>query len=270
MAREGVVMGQCRLCLLDHVALKDSHFLSKGIYKILRDATAKNPNPFLVTEKTSVQTSRQLRRHLFCDACEKRLNTGGERWVLSNCLQSDGRFPLAELLGQRTPTLRGSDNPTKIYHANTIPEIEISDLAYFAASIFWRGSLYPWNNDGSIPVELGPFQEQFRRYLMREKPFPNDACLWVAIREGKEFNRLTRVPTLARVDGLHAYTFPMPGLAFTLIVSKHIPAKYRQLCIAHGAGNPIVVTSILEGWIAQAAATLLHATKGYQRRATES
>jgi|ERR1700692_858164 hypothetical protein len=250
-------IGQCELCLQKDAQLQESHFLSKGIYKILRDRKAKNPNPFLITKTTSVQTSRQLKRYLFCQVCEDCLNRNGEAWVLKHCLQNDGRFPLANVLALRDPNLQSPDNPTRVYYAAEIPEIRIPCLAYFAASIFWRGSVYPWNEDGSTPVELGPFQERFRRYLIGEESFPREACLWVAVREGKNVDRLTHVPMGVRRDGLHAYKFPMPGLAFTLIVGKNIPAKHRALCLVHGSGNPVVVTPILEEWLAQGAARLL-------------
>jgi hypothetical protein len=251
------VSGQCRLCLRNNVVLRDSHFLSKGIYKILRDPTAKIPDPFHITPSTSLQTSKQLKHHLLCETCECRLNGNGETWVLGKCLHRDGTFPLAHMLSRTNPDLAAAGNPTKLYYANRIPSISVSSLAYFGASIFWRGSIHPWNEDGSFPVILGPFQERFRRYLVGEESFPTDACLWVAVREGKGLDRLTHVPTLVRVDGLHAYKFPMPGLAFTLIVSKNIPARLRTLCIVHGPASPIVVTSILEDWLAQDAVRLL-------------
>lgn len=110
------VIGECRLCLRNGVELQDSHFLSKGIYKILRDSNASNPNPFLVTAGKSVQTSHQLKRHLFCKSCEERLNKNGERWVLSKCRQSDGSCPLADVLASRAPNMESPGNPTKIYY----------------------------------------------------------------------------------------------------------------------------------------------------------
>lgn len=260
-------IGQCRLCLQEHSELQGSHFLSKGIYRIVRDAGAKNPDPYLITAGRSVQTSKQLKRPLFCKGCEERLSSGGERWVLGNCRRNDGTFFLASMLASRLPDVESAGNPTKIYYASDIPEIRRSDIAYFAASIFWRGSLYPWNEDGSIPVDLGPFQEGFRRYLMGEAVFPADACLWVAVREGKGADRLTHVPTRVRADGTHAYKFPMPGLAFTLLVSRNIPARYKNICFVCNPRNPLIVTSILEELLLRDAAKLLKARRMHARRA---
>ena len=131
----------------------------------------------------------------------------------------------------------------------TVPkfrEIDVSALSYFAASIFWRGSIHPWNEDGSCPVKLGPFEEPFRKYLMGLTGFPEDCDLWIAVREGKEIDRLTYAPVGDRKDGVHIYKFPMPGMGFTLLVSKNLPAAYREKCFVRGSNNPIVVTEILE------------------------
>jgi hypothetical protein len=75
------------------VELEDSHFLSAGIYRILRDDTEKNPNPWLLTKNATVQTSRQLKAHLLCRSCEERFTKNGENWVLRHCRQKDGRSP---------------------------------------------------------------------------------------------------------------------------------------------------------------------------------
>ena len=75
------VIGQCRLCLRTDSELQDSHFLSKGIYRILRDAGAKNPDPFLITAGSSVQTSKQLKKHLLCKECGADIADISLAWV---------------------------------------------------------------------------------------------------------------------------------------------------------------------------------------------
>ncbi len=257
------MIGKCKLCLQDDVDLQDSHYLSAGIYRRLRDDSQKNPNPWLLTKTTAVQKTRPLTAPLMCRPCELRLSKGGENWALSRCLQKDGSFPLAATLASIIPTVSSPENPTKIYCAAGIPEISLSALAYFAASIFWRGSIYPWNDDGSIPVELGPFRERFRRYLMGLESFPKDACLWVVVREGKEIDRLTYAPVGARLDKVHSYKFPMPGFAFTLIVGKNIPFGHREKCVVHGPGNPIFVTTILEESLKEDALRLLQRSSAF-------
>jgi hypothetical protein len=102
------------------------------------------------------------------------------------------------------------------------------------------------SDDGSIPVKLGPFQEQFRTYLMGQAAFPKDASLWFVVREGKQINRLTYAPIGARQGNFHAYKFPMPGFAFSMLVSKNIPANHRERCFVHGPGNPVIVTTLID------------------------
>jgi len=240
---------QCKLCLQHVASLEDSHFLSAGIYRILRDDNEKNPNPWLLTKKTAVQTSRQVIARLLCRDCEQRFSKLGENWVLGHCLRKDGSFPLKSILASRTPDLSSRQSPTKLYYAFKIPEINISALAYFAASIFWRGSINRWNDDGSIPVSLGPFQEQLRQYLMGLLAFPQDCSLSVVVREGKEIDRLTYAPIGKREGNFHVYKFPIPGLGFSLVVSKNTPQNYREQCFVHGPGNPIVVTPLIEQFL---------------------
>lgn len=240
-------MEQCKLCLQLVAKLEDSHFLSAGIYRRLRDDKEKNPNPIMMTGKTAVQTSRQRKARLLCWDCEQRLSKKGEQWALKHCLQKDGSFPLASVLASRTPDVSSAQNPTKLYYASNIPEINIAALVYFATSIFWRGSIHPWNSDGTIPVRLGPFQEGFRQYLMDLQAFPKDcSSLWVVVREGKEIDRLTYAPTGKRIEKFHSYRFPMPGFYFTLNTGKNIPANFTEKCFVSGNGNPLIVTNVVE------------------------
>ena len=104
------MMGQCKLCLEPVTRLQDSHFLSKGIYKRLRDKNEKNPNPWALSRKTAVQISRQKTAYLLCSDCEQRFSEYGENWVLGHCLQEDGSFSLAVGSGFENPR-RGGEQP---------------------------------------------------------------------------------------------------------------------------------------------------------------
>lgn len=241
-------METCKLCLKSVPKLEDSHFLSAGIYRRLRDLTAKNPNPMLLTLKGAHQTSKQMKTQLLCSECEQRFSKHGETWVLARCLQADGSFPLAALLASRSPDVSLPSTPTKVYYAAGISEINIAAMTYFAASIFWRGAVHPWKSDRTVPVPLGPlFENQLRRYLMGLQPFPKDCfSLWVLVREGKEIDGLTYTPAGNRIGKFHSYRFPMPGLCFMLYVGKNIPDYISEKCFASGSGNPLVVTRVVE------------------------
>jgi hypothetical protein len=249
-------MQQCKLCLRHVPRLEKSHFLPAGVYRILRDDGEKNPNPWQLTRTNSVQTSWQMKAPLLCFDCEQRLCKHGEAWVLAHCLKKNGAFPLASILAGRSTALASDETTTRIYHAFGIPEININAISYFAASMFWRGSIHPWNEDGTCPVSLGPFQEQFRQYLMELQPFPKDCALWVAVRQEKEIDRLTYAPFGERQGNIHVYKFPIPGLAFLTAVSKNIPSNFRDRCFVHGHGNPLIVTELLENLLIADAAKM--------------
>jgi hypothetical protein len=189
---------------------------------------------------------------LLCDECEQRFSTCGENWVLRNCLRQNGRFRLASLLEARTPDSTAPGTTTKIYHAAHIPGVDVTALSYFAASIFWRGSIYPWT-DGIYPVRLGPFEENFRKYLLGDADFPPDAMLWVLVRPKSIVDRATHTPAGGKTEEFHFYNFPMPGLAFTLMVGRRIPAQLRDTCLVRGTGNPIIISEDFEEFMLQIA-----------------
>jgi hypothetical protein len=240
------VIGKCKLCLKESYLTK-SHILPAAIYKRLRNKNEKNPNPLLISKDTAVQTSKQIWAHLLCANCEQRLNKYGEHWVLRNYIQEDGSFPIASTLAARIPDISSHNNPTKVYYTLNIPEINISALSYFALSIFWRGSIYTWKDDGSIPINLGIFQEAIRHYLLGLTVFPNNCYLRVFVREGKETDMMTYVlPSEGQKDDIHICKYTIPGLAFMLLTSEKINFNESQFCIVHGKGNPIFVTTIIE------------------------
>ena len=250
--------GQCRLCLRSPVELKKSHFMPAGVYRLLRgDSSEKNPNPVAMTAKAAVQTSRQITASLLCGDCEGRLSKNGENWVLKHCLKRDGSFPLAAILRATPPDVSSSRSHTKIYRAAGIAEINVDALGYFAASMFWRGSIHGWNHDGSVPVGLGAYQEPFRRYLLSEEPFPRHCAMWVVVRERSDILRLTYLPIGRRAGDFYVHKFPMPGLGFTLLVGKRIPIKHRKMCLVRGEGNPIVVSDVLEASLMEEAARMV-------------
>ena len=226
---------QCKLCLNYFDRLEQSHYIPKGIYKRLRDVNEENPNPWAISPKGAVQTSYQMKAHLLCEDCEGLFNKKGEKWVLANCIQTDGVFPLFSILNSKNPDISFQRDATRVYFASKISEININALAYFAASIFWRGSIYSWNSDKSIPVSLGPFQEDFRQYLSGLKEFPKYSALWVIVRDGDIFqdgdkvDKLTFAPYGKNNGITHSYNFTMPGIAFTLHTSRNIPANYQSM-----------------------------------------
>jgi hypothetical protein len=164
-------------------------------------------------------------------------------------MKRDGSFPLARILEATIPAAK---SPTsRLYFASKISEIDRDALIYFGASVFWRGSIHPWNDDGTIPVKLGQIQETFRRFLNNDGAFPINCVLIIMVRDGTEMDKATFPPYGGRTSTFQTFKFIMPGLAFWLVFGDAFPAQFLSCCFVNHPGNPIIVTSIIEDFIRQ-------------------
>ena len=237
--------GTCRLCRTHGVELRDSHFMSAGFYKLARDHTRSNPNPVLVSEDVSLISSEQAKDHLLCGDCEDRFNRGGETWVLRNCWHSENEFPLRTALVATKPSPLSTPGFT-IFQADGVASVEPDKLAYFAASIFWRAAAHDWVFMRQEPkrLELGPYEEPLRLFLLDKAVFPKDAVLIVSVTSGMERlrNMLMVLPFFKnREPGFRQYRFTIPGITFQLFVGKEMPYELRRLCI-HSPERHILMT----------------------------
>jgi hypothetical protein len=210
-----------------------------------------NPNPWILTELGAVQSSVQQWARLLCSDCEQRFAKHGEDWIFRHGLRPDGTFPLASVLDNRAPDHAAPKGKTRVYLAANIPEVNIAAIPYFAASMFWRAAIYPWRTDGGYLLKLGRWEEAFRRYLMGETDFPDGAALMVIIREKSMTDRIAYSPVGSRLGMMHVHKFPIPGFAFTLSVSKHLPGWAKNTCMVRGPGNPLVITDGIEESVLQ-------------------
>src|SRR5438128_2473290 len=112
--------GQCRLCLL-HRPLCMSHLAPAGGYKRMRDTGAPNPRPILIHGGIARSTDFKIQDYLLCSECEELFNKNGERWVLNNCYQPDGEFPIRTAL-LNSPRF-GRRPKLLVYAAAQIPTI---------------------------------------------------------------------------------------------------------------------------------------------------
>src|ERR1035441_220032 len=115
-------LGICGLCG-EEGNLLDSDLLPSAIYKSMKASSGKNPNPVYVKPGAAVATSDEVRQHFLCGLCEDRLNNGGERWIVRNCYQRDGSFPLRDRLIIGPPALEmGVEGG--LYESRGVHEIE--------------------------------------------------------------------------------------------------------------------------------------------------
>jgi hypothetical protein len=241
------VIGTCRLCLEDGLELQRSHLLSAAVYRILRDeGQFANPNPVVITPEGRAQTSKQQRAHLLCRCCEAILSREGEDWIFRHGMKNDGSFPLADILRRAKPSVGAPTEHTRLYESLLIPEINAVAITHFAIGIFWKASIHGWNTDGSIPVNLAGYDEEFRHFLLGEAEFPRNTVLAVMVREGGAIDRLTHTPAGMAGAEMSTYQFPIPGFSFVLTLGKNIPERISQYCFVRGLGKPIVTTVAVE------------------------
>ena len=240
--------GVCPLCLQTK-DLRDSHLLAKSYYKLARKAGDKNPNPVVVGGDVAIKTSKQVTAYLLCADCEHRFNTAGEKWVIENGWKSVTDFPIHAALAAAQPVYAGAD--LKVYAGNAINGIDPDKLGYFAASVFWRAAAHKWkveNSDDPIFIDLGPYTEELRVFLMGGA-FPPNAAIIVTANSSPSvvLNEFALFPfDKARTTTHRQYKFLVPGLGFELFTGKGLPSSVRQMCIIRSAERKLFISPKME------------------------
>jgi hypothetical protein len=202
------VVGKCALCLVDR-DLKLSHLMPRALYRLIGSGTdPSHPDTVLLTNRGERKSSEQARRHLLCADCEQRLNDNGERWVLRNCYRGRGRFRLREELRTRIPL-----DPNPALPAYPARPNEFRCLAYFCLSVIWRASLCDWECRGQMfpQIDLGPYQEQIRKYLRGEAGMPDRVNVIVVLSILAKPMLGMSLPLSYRGDSGRRYRFHIPG-----------------------------------------------------------
>jgi len=175
---------------------------------------------------------KQLKAHFLCEECEQRFRKRGEDWVMANCYRGPSDFTLKRTLETHGPAY--ADETGQLFTAKDVPDFQIQMLIYFASSVFWKAGAFTWRpNRKPIHIELGPYLETLRSFLLDEGPFPKDMALhvWVSCWDinGKE-SRLSAAchpPQSDRIAGVFSHKFGIPGLSFRLMVGGNIPAAFH-------------------------------------------
>ena len=169
----------------------------------------RNPHPLVVQTDMAIQTSAQMRAHVFCRDREQRFHERGEDTFFRYSYRDSERFRLLAMLRKAAPVLESPS--AAVYVVSSVDEGTIEQLGYFAVSLFWESSIHSWN-DGTRPapsIPLGPYQERLRQFLLDEEPFPNDAAL--VIEASDKSNRLIR--TFGTQPFLERSAFFLPSRA---------------------------------------------------------
>lgn len=232
-------IGTCGLCHKQNVELQSSHLFPAAAYKRLLNPSTKSPHPVLVTPKAAFQTSWQTQDYFLCSDCEQRFSKNGENWIMKNCWQDEGIFPLQEAL--KNSSHSATTPGTSIYVASRIKEIDVAKLAYFAVSVFWRASAHEWTS-GKIKTMpkgmLEKYEDGLRPYLLEQQDFPSNAALLVSVPISNDAIHCCNMIEPARGGPL----FPpciftrciFLGIGFQFFVSENLDKRYIKDCLIHG------------------------------------
>lgn len=217
------------------------------MFRTLRAVDSRNPHPLLFGRTFAYQTSRQAQTYLLCRECEDRFHHRGENWTLANCYRRLGLFKLRGTLEQAVPLHRDED--ITIYSAATIPDIDSDALAYFGMSVFWRAAVHSWRLDERrIGIDLGPYEQTFRRYLMGEAGFPANTALSLLVGSESRMVEWALNPQSTNENGFHHHNFTIPGITFMLFVGGRLPAEYITASFAPAEERLIAIHPKAEQW----------------------
>jgi len=229
--------GNCGLCHKKR-QLQNSHLLPAAAYKLSRENNRRDPNPVIVTTTRAGSTSRQVSDHFLCAKCEDRFSRGGERYVLSQCARPGGKFALRGRLA--TAPVLYEESRFRVCQVGNVLGEKANQYLYFAASVFWRAAARRWAFEGATleRISLGTtYQEQFRRYLLDEAEFPENARLFVHVWSDDPIDFTTVFPCSVRVSGARRHKFCIPGILFILFLGGNAPREQDAGALNSGDGR---------------------------------
>jgi hypothetical protein len=219
-----------------------SHLIPARVYDYLHGP---GTHPIAMSSQIVMATDRELRWPLLCVDCEDRLNKGGEMWLLPLFATYEGLFPFYDLLTKCKPD---SVAPEGIgYCASRNPAIEVDKMIHFAMGIFFKAAVHSWKGKTKEPmIELGPYAESVRTFLMDERGFPQRMTLNVGVLPPPVKAISCCYPYRGSNTACHNYLFYICGIEFALGVGNQIDLVARQTCFASNPLHPIIVTDYSE------------------------
>ena len=239
-------IGRCQLCLEFDVELLSSHYMPAGFHRIVQDG---GPHATQVLGKVALLSSRHQQAHLLCQKCETRFQQRGEDWVIERCWRSPTEFKLLDVLEHEKPL--DSAPGVHLFDGRRTPGVELDQIVYLAASIFWRGGVRKWNPAGqpkdpelSGDIDLGEHLEAFRLFLLDKGPFPPNVFLsvWIENTRDRMDNQYCVPPFMPFNDGYMILRSYVPGLVFTLSIGSAVGGATQRSCTAR-SGFLVVCSS---------------------------
>lgn len=88
-------------------------------------------------------------------------------------------------------------------------------------------------SDGSTKerLNIGSFEEPFRRYLLGQSRFPSDVAVVVTVCVDELSRNSFTTPSKGTPDNPHTcYTFLGRGVYFQMLVGEDLPSSFRRMC----------------------------------------
>ncbi len=188
--------------------------------------------PVHIAGGKAVLSNKQTAKYLLCAACEQRFSKC-EDYVAELTKPDNGQINLFR-------NITRPDTPKKELASLNV-DVDGEQIAYFAASVMWRGCVMTGG------CKLGPYEPKFRQYLLGATRFPREAAISVGL-----FDQSPNVDargwvsepasTKTSIGWLHG--FLLTGLAFRCWVGKAVPPEWQQVSLA--GPNPAKYVSIVK------------------------
>jgi hypothetical protein len=169
--------GVCPLCKEEN-ELRDSHYIGAALYRI----SHKRGGPVVGTPELFIGIDNQVHDYLLCSDCEQLFDKNGEDYVAPLVKQGEKNFPLLEMFDNKKPFGTGPHHGDAFRSSDV--GVDITKLAYYALSMFWRASVHEWKtlNGQTTCCHLAAHAEEAIRMFLRGEPgWPEGIVLEVTV-----------------------------------------------------------------------------------------
>lgn len=208
-------------------SLVKSHLMPASLYAYCRKGDL---GPVKVGDGIVLPTDRQTKAHLLCSDCEHILSVGGESWIADKLATWERRFPLYDLLTKYSPDV--DEDGVAIYFTNKNSEVKADKMAHFALGMFWKAAVHSWRGGETEPrIELGPYAEQIRTWLIGEPGVPEHVYLIAAVSRPELAQITLHDPYEGECEGWHSFFLHVSGILFMLAIGKTVDSSLQWLSI---------------------------------------
>ena len=215
------MLGNCKLCRCENVDLRESHYVPAALYPKNRKLEQFDKNGL-------IEGRFEFTDYLLCARCEQRFSERGESHVLGHIAAKIANKPnplAAKLQKLKVQEEDEEDVTAKSYCADDA-HLDMDMFAYFALSMFWRGThAWPKQAGGfTKPLTLGLYTEPIRAFLAGETmQFPAEVAVIIIVCTDKISREVWLLP--AQIDDVwfHDLRFPAFGVMFRVLLGRSIP-----------------------------------------------